>query len=686
MTARGAAGRARAGRWLFVVVLLLVAWALRLFRLAEVPPGWRDDELINMYALSGEVLSGSFPLYFAGASGHEPLFHYVQAGVQAVVGFNVMGGHLLPTALGLLSIACTYTLAARLFDRTLASISSLALAASFWSLMYSRIGLRHISVVPFALLSTLLLWRSHTERGRRTRTYVWLGIAVGASMYTYFASRLIPLVLLGFLLYLLVFHRQAFLREWRGIGLALMLALVIVAPMAVAIVRGGGADARIAELATPVRSLLAGDPGPLIDTARGTLGMFTTSGDPEWLYNLPGRPVFNVLGGVLLWTGVAACLIRWRRPDRFLVLWWFVVGVAPAFVSVPPASLGHTILAQPAAYILVAIAIREAGMLVTGIARRFGREPLQARRIALVLSALVTIAFVASNAVRDLGDYFISWPRESLVRFLYRADYRDVARYLDEHDSVVNVAVGSTLLGPWDRLALEADRRREDVQVRLFNPDRALVWVAGGSTALAAITDYPAPGSPFDLLLSAAGRQAQVGVSTFTFELPDDPDLMDLACGATGMPLALSAEFANGLVLERACWLTDPEGEGRAQLVTIWSVGHSLDLPPMPVVANPPPPGVYAGPRLAVFAHLNFDRDLPPAADDGLWVDPLTLRTGDRFAQVHRFEVDAAGLDRRAVLELGLYDPFTGERVAIVASPFPSPGDAIVVPFAGTGS
>ena len=74
---------------LFVVALTLAAFGLRLVALKGVPPGWRDDELINIYALSGEVLQGHYPLYFTGASGHEPLYHYLQAALNGLAGYSV---------------------------------------------------------------------------------------------------------------------------------------------------------------------------------------------------------------------------------------------------------------------------------------------------------------------------------------------------------------------------------------------------------------------------------------------------------------------------------------------------------------------------------------------------------------------------------------------------------------------
>jgi len=322
LTAESRGGRpARAiGRWSPAIALLLLAWGLRLCYLEEVPPGWRDDELINIHALSGELLRGRFPLYFTGASGHEPLYHYLHAGAHAVLGFNVLSGHLLSVAFGVLAVALTYTLTHRLFGRLAAVVAALALTASFWSLMYSRTAIRHISLPPFALLVFYLLWRFLSDereaegRAPHLNRYLLLGLVLGASLYTYPAARLLPLLLALFGIYLMLFHRDRFRRHWRGFLLALAVAVVLAVPLGAAIARGRseaavegvGADARLAELAVPLRELRSGDPRPLLENVWTTLGMFHATGDPEWLYNIPGRPVFNLVGGALMW-GSAPC-------------------------------------------------------------------------------------------------------------------------------------------------------------------------------------------------------------------------------------------------------------------------------------------------------------------------------------------------------------------------------------------
>ena len=86
--------------------------------------------------------------------------------------------------------------------------------------------------------------------------------------------------------------------------------------------------------------------------------------------------------------------------------------------------------------------------------------------------------------------------------------------------------------------------------------------------------------------------------------------------------------------------------------------------PPLPLISTPPPPGGYAGPRLYVFARRSGPDGAFLVGDDGLWVDPLTLRGGDAFLQRHALPAPD-GATVAAVL-FGLYDPFTGERILTV--------------------
>ena len=680
MVDHGPVPQTRLGKWAVVVLLLLLAWSLRIGWLEEVPPGWRDDELINIHALSNRLLEGEFPLYYLGASGHEPLYHHLHAGVLAVLGFNVLSGRLLSAMFGTLSIPLTYALARRLFPdaRAVANVAALTLATSFWSLMYSRTAIRHISLPPLALATAYAFWRRLDDTASRPWRWLTVGLLLAASLYTYTASRLLPLLLILFVGYLAALHRPCLRRHARGILLACLVAVVLVLPLAVAIqqgrsaraIEGIGADARVTELAQPVRALWDGDPKPLLVSVVKTLGMFHASGDPEWLYNIPGRPVFGVLGGVLLWLGVGLSLYRWREPRFFFLMAWLGIGLTPAFISTPPASLGHTIVAQPVAYLMPALAVVGIGRWLKG--RRTGGAAAAVRPLPRgVAAGLMLVAFVGSNAARDIWDYFVIWPRRGMVRFLYRADQREIAEYVNEQGLLTDVTVGSGLMGPWDRIALTVDLEGPDAAPRLFHPERALIWAEGADPMPVFLPSWPEPSGVVEDALEG-GRLISEHVSVYapTIDISSSLEVEEVA-------------FANGLTFLGARRLEQEPGavgEG-VSVLTAWRVSEPLELPPMPVVAQPPPPETYAGPRLVVFAHLLGPQGETLSVDDGLWVDPLTLQPADHFLQIHRFSLPSDGLPAPSALAVGLYDPKTGERWQVVSGDRKDGVDLITVPL-----
>jgi 4-amino-4-deoxy-L-arabinose transferase-like glycosyltransferase len=688
----GAGLRRAASSRALVAGILVLAWGLRLCCIDSVPPGWRDDELINMFALSGKVLDGEYPLYFTGASGHEPLYHYLHAAVLAGFGFNALGGVLLSAALGVLSVALAYVVARRLFGPVAAVLCALMLSASFWSLMYSRTAIRHVSLLPFAL--AFLYWYvRHLEgfrgsegglAGGELRRTAALGVLLGLSVYTYAGARLLFLVPVAMAAYLGLAHPGRLKGHWRWTTGLVLTGLVVAAPLAIAIAggfseqaaEGIGAEGRLFELAVPVRELLAGNAEPMLEGALTTLGMFHATGDPEWLYNIPGRPVFGLLGGLLMWAGVVRCLAGWRDSRRVLALLWLVLGLVPGFAFVPPASLGHTILAQPVVYMLVADTLVWVFGGALGFASRLPRRSAAVAARAIVTS--LAVALVLAIVVRDLGDYFLVWPEDGMVGLLYRADYREAATFLAQRADIADAAVASALRGPWDRLALQVDAGRDDLAIRLFNPERALVWAAGQGTTPVVLTEWPSAEPLISGLLDEYGSPDQV--------ISERVSVVSLGA-LSGLEASAErplARFANGLALLGLRRLDAGTEAGSAvSLLCTWLIENGPQLPPIPIVANPPPPGVYSGARLSVFVHVVDPEGQSAAGDDGLWVDPVTLRQGDYFVQAHVLEVPAGLALERCLLEVGLYDPKTGERWPAFDPDGGALGDSLLLPITG---
>ncbi len=619
---------------ILILILTLFAFGLRVWQLDNVPPGWRDDELINSLVISQKVLDGDWAVFYPDASGHEALYHALNALTLALLGVNVFGIRLLSAILGTLAIPLIWLFGRRLVGRWGALVAAGMLAVSFWSLMYSRFGLRHIQTPFITLLTFYFFWAGLTVSSERkaSRYFGMAGVSMAAGFYTYFAARGLPLIWLALMGYVWLAARERWQARWRGMVLGLVVTAVLILPLVITLRQQPEAEGRVTELAIPLVAARQGDFAPLGKHIRITLGMFHANGDDEWLYNIPHRPVFSLPIGVWFWFGVIMAGWQALRPflqrqsanhtalaSALLLIWW-LAGISPGFLSVPPASLGHTILAQPAVFML-------AGLPIT-LAHRTNRY-----FAPLLVSVLILV-----TGIRDLPDYFTNWPQRGLVRFLYKADIHDVAAYLNTHPELTDFGITGLLAGPWDRLALAVDLHKPTLfRPRWFNPERALLLQP--SVSFGGYPDVP-----------------------FAYEeafwpLPDVPGTGEYQLSQVTYDLNETAEptcFTNGLCVVSAVYDTET---GFLELG--WKVAKPLTLPPMPLISNPPPPGVYAGPRLLVFAQMLDTNGNFLAGDDGLWVDPTTLYPGDLFVQRHHLPVNMDG----GMVAYGLYDPMTGERI-----------------------
>jgi 4-amino-4-deoxy-L-arabinose transferase-like glycosyltransferase len=645
-----------------ILAITLFAFGLRLWQLDSFPPGWRDDEIINSLVISQHVLDGDWAVYYADASGHEALYHIFNAAFLGLFGATVWGIRYLSVLLGTLTVPLTYLLGKRLFGSTVGLVAAASLAVSFWALMYSRIGLRHILMPPLTLAAFYFFWRGFEAKNQRLEIGDWRmvlsrqspvsnfilsAIFVGLGFYTYFASRGVPLILAVFLVYAAIVAWPLVKGKWRSLLWLFVLSIILAIPLFLTLQQQPESEARVAELAVPLVALGEGNFEPLMEHVLVTLGMFVNQGDGEWLYNIPDRPVLTSIGSIFFWLGVAITAVltlvplwhklkQWlqKQPPRptkhvelasaFLLLWW-LAGISPAFISVPPASLGHTILAQPAVFILAAVPFWGLETRDWGLGRW---------KTAVV--TLLAFVFVASVAARDWSDYFVNWPERGMVRFLYRADLHELANYVNENESMADFGVNSFLAGPWDQIAFNIDLNNENARPRWFNAERTVLlkpnlsFIGYPETAVA----YP-----------DAFQPTNISVGSYTLVQTDYTQV-------TQAPFC----FDNGLCLKTAVY--HPEQQA---LDLTWQVSRELDLPERKIISNPPPPDVYAGPRLLVFAQLFDAGDNFIVGDDGLWVDIYSLQSGDIFRQQHRFTLPEDVAAETAVF--GLYDPMTGSRI-----------------------
>ncbi len=315
-----------------MLLCLLVAAALRLPNIIEAPPGLHFDEAANGI-LAGDIgLRGQRPVFITSYTGKEVFFFYIAGGLIRTLGESVFSLRLTSAYLGLLTIAVTYWLGRELLsDRRIAIIAAALLAISFWHILFSRLGFRAISQPLLQAITVAALYR-----GLRRQSWIWFvfaGVSLGLTAYTYLAARifLIPLI---FSLIPLLMGKNRSPGRWKQLLVFFGAAFVVVLPLLIFFI--GQPDAfwvRIGQVSPDGTSFTS-----LFESYRHSLGMIFLDGDPYWRFNIPGQPIFNWLWGGLSVIGLIYLLLNLRKKevDRQRAAYLLLI-IMPFFMLLPTA-------------------------------------------------------------------------------------------------------------------------------------------------------------------------------------------------------------------------------------------------------------------------------------------------------------------------------------------------------------
>lgn len=484
-----------------MIVAVLLAAALRFYRLGEWPPGpYRDEAYNGLDAL--DVLRGNLALFFPANNGREPFYIYLVAVGIALFGPSTFALRLPAAVVGALGTIPTYLLGRAWFGRTAGWLAAFLWATTFWPVHLGRIGLRAGLLAPLLALAFWLGTRAYRER----RAVLWLlaGVVYGLSFYTYLAVRFTPLLLALFAVYLVAIGRRE--RLWDG-GRPLWFVLgaaVAVAPLAAVFAADPSlVFGRAGQVSILSPEISGGDPlGALLGNTGRSLGMYLFRGDAILRHNAlidydvvlksadpAGRPVFDWLMVGPFLAGLIWCVWRWRRPAAaFLLLWQLVM-------------LGPTILAEDAPHFLRAAGILPGAVFFPAIGLallwEWRRVPLLARRAAVVLLLAGSLALT----IRDYATY----ARQPDVGFLFESAAAELARW-----AAVDAEAGATVF---------LDRRFADgwPSVRFLLGERPVTLFDGQAGPPGPLsgpaTIYAWPYDPLGFLVAAVDPPAVVDIT-----------------------------------------------------------------------------------------------------------------------------------------------------------------------------
>jgi 4-amino-4-deoxy-L-arabinose transferase-like glycosyltransferase len=654
--------RRKVGEVAVLSVLVATAVFLRVYRLSTMPTGLRPDEVANaMDTLN--ILAGDRPVFLTtGYGGREVLFIYAQALSVGLLGQSDLALRVVASAFGIATILMTYVLARRLFSPRVSLLTVAWLALSLWHVIFSRIGLRTVSLAFFTALLMYCFWRGFApetaERAApsgqtRVRWFAATGLVLGLAMYTYIAARLLPLVIVSFLVYLWLVHADLLRRSIRYFAITLAMALIVVAPEAIYFANNPDTFVSRARGITSIGDDVASGhfASAFAQHVAVVVGMFNVAGDQNWDRNIPGRPLFDPLSSALMGIGLILAIRHWRKPAYALLLLWLTMLLVPDFFVAreEPNFLHHTGLI-PAIYVLPALG---ADWLWTVW------ERIAPRALAFGPYVVASCAF-ALGAKAVYHDYFVTWAPSTEVAFLFDSD-RWLTLSLARQEAPT--APGLLVVG-----AGEPDARLSRFALA-GQPGESTIKVFNGQRSL----PIPPPGTPVTYLFSAR-------------DLPP-PDLRAADHGFTAAT-AIGSTLAGGQVLSQALSTPQPPiHPGRAASLRF---GDSLE-----VTGFDAPTDAKAGDVVTVRWYWKIlrpdDRNLTmfnqvldeTGAKRGQLDDrpfaPNYWPAGTTGVSWFDLRIDSNTQTGPATLDVGVYDPATMGRLPIVDARGKEGGDHLAL-------
>jgi 4-amino-4-deoxy-L-arabinose transferase-like glycosyltransferase len=393
-----------------VASITILALALRASNLRDVPFNIYPDEVMTGLVAERAYLNGANPapsLFSTLWSDIDlpALWFAIVAGVLKLGGIGLATVRLPAALFGAATVLPFYGLVRGVWGRVAAIAGASVMAFSAVNVHYSRMALSNITTPFFWTVCFFFLMRG--LRSRKPADWTLAGLAAGISEHFYYGTRLLPFVLVSFVVYLLVVHWAETRRYVTQLGWLVFGYLIGFGPLlSYFVTHRGFYYERGAGLMTWSRI-----PVPWYDLqqmwntlwpimSENLLGISTRSSQDIMYY----APLLLAAEAALLVLGVALLVWRWRHPAAFLVLLsglgvLLVGGTLVLYPNSSPPMLAHWTPAFPFFYAAIAVPI---GAWVSSA------DPLLSKRWKWVTTAVVALGLTAL-AYANIHFYFCKY-------------------------------------------------------------------------------------------------------------------------------------------------------------------------------------------------------------------------------------------------------------------------------------
>ena len=374
---------------ILLLAIILIGIFFRVYMIKDVPAGcYRDEgqngnEAINI--MNGVVLDGtSLPVYIERWTQNAAMYMYFVAVSFKFFGIGVLQIRLVSIIFGILCIPAFYFLLRYIFGVKLALLGAFLIAVLRWHVNFSRIGFLGILTVFFVILCFYFAWRTYKER--KLFDFIILGVVTALSLYTYLASRLIPVAFFIFLFFLLFKDFKFYKQNWKKMLIGLAAFFIVGFPLFKYAIkhpqyftsRQSAVSIFNLEMLREIGGRYVEKDGQpkhwtklYIENVWRTLMMFNWQGDGNPRHNYALKPMLDFVTGIFFVAGFAIMLFKIFAPLNFLLFAFFISMLQAGLLSTESPQAYRTIGLIPIVLILTIIGFQ---VLNQAIKEEFGKK------------------------------------------------------------------------------------------------------------------------------------------------------------------------------------------------------------------------------------------------------------------------------------------------------------------------
>ena len=406
-----------------LILILVLAFALRIFRIEEIPAGMHTDQGLTGLSALRILYEGWHP--FPEALNYqvpEPLLFYQLAGWFGLVGSSYFTFHLFFVLLSLAAFPLIYWVFRQLAGPKIALLALFILSVMRWNWIETRNGYPSVQVSLY-LFGALALWL-YGLKVRKQWPFFLSALFIGAGLYTYQAFKAVPFLILTYVIY-------EYVTRWNGtkmkrprLLLCAILVLAVASPLIHYDLQNKTFGNREGDLFIGHKIAETGSLKPAWDVWSGTALMFNREGDMNPRHNIPGHRMLDDVTGILWVLGLAlAWRLRKKREGYYPLAGFFVMSL-PGLLSTDIAHSNRLVCLTP----FVAYFAALGGMAIYKRAKTlWPEEPRLAARFGVVLAGIAALNsytyFVTQandkncKSAFGLAQYFVGFNLESFQKY-----------------------------------------------------------------------------------------------------------------------------------------------------------------------------------------------------------------------------------------------------------------------------